>query len=69
MIRVFFLFNYFISGDMKYLQDLSISEIAIITGTSKNNVAVQEHRGLEKLKMLYNFKMKTKVLSKVPGKT
>lgn len=38
---------------MRYLQDLSIKEIAAITGQSRNTVAVQSHRGLEKLKKLY----------------
>ncbi len=40
---------------MRYVQDLSLKEIAILTGQSKNTVAVQAHRGLEKLKLLYNF--------------
>lgn len=39
---------------MKYVQDLSIKEISLITGQSKNTIAVQTHRGLEKLKALYN---------------
>ena len=38
---------------MRYLQDLSLKEISLITGQSKNAVAVQMHRGLEKLKLLY----------------
>ena len=38
---------------MKYVQDLSIKEIALLTGQSKNTVTVQAHRGLEKLKLLY----------------
>jgi RNA polymerase sigma factor (sigma-70 family) len=38
---------------MKYVQDLSIGEISLITGQTKNAVAVQTHRGLEKLKILY----------------
>lgn len=38
---------------MRYVQDLSLSEIASITGKSKNAMAVQAHRGLEKLKILY----------------
>lgn len=38
---------------MRYVQDLSIKEIALITGQTKNTVAVQTHRGLEKLKALY----------------
>jgi len=38
---------------MKYKQDLSLKEIALITGQSRNTVSVQAHRGLEKLKSLY----------------
>lgn len=39
---------------MRYIQDLSLKEISLITGQSKNSIAVQIHRGLEKLKLLYN---------------
>ena len=39
---------------MRYIQDLSLSEISLITGQSKNAIAVQIHRGIEKLKLLYN---------------
>lgn len=38
---------------MRYEQDLSLQEISLITGRSKNTLAVQVHRGLEKLKILY----------------
>lgn len=38
---------------MRYVQDLSLAEMSLITGQSKNTIAVQLHRGLEKLKMLY----------------
>ncbi len=38
---------------MRYVQDLSLTEMALITGKSKNTMAVQVHRGLEKLKVLY----------------
>ena len=38
---------------MRYVQDLSLSEMSLITGQSKNTMAVQVHRGLEKLKLLY----------------
>ncbi|PIR85569.1 hypothetical protein COU15_00535 [Candidatus Kaiserbacteria bacterium CG10_big_fil_rev_8_21_14_0_10_45_20] len=41
---------------MRYAQGLSIKEIALITGQSKNTVAVQAHRGLLKLKLLYKNK-------------
>jgi RNA polymerase sigma-70 factor (ECF subfamily) len=39
---------------MRYVQDLSLAEMSLITGQSKNTMAVQVHRGLEKLKILYN---------------
>ncbi len=38
---------------MRYVQDLSLKEMSLITGQSKNALAVQAHRGLEKLKLLY----------------
>jgi DNA-directed RNA polymerase specialized sigma24 family protein len=39
---------------MRYEQDLTLEEMALSTGQSKNTVAVQAHRGLEKLKLFYN---------------
>ena len=39
---------------MRYMQDLSIEEISKLTCQSKNSIAVQAHRGLEKLKLLYS---------------
>lgn len=39
---------------MKYIQDLSLLEMSLITGQTKNATAVKLHRGLEKLKILYN---------------
>lgn len=39
---------------MRYEQDLSIKEISLITGQTRNAVAVQAHRGLEKLRKLYS---------------
>lgn len=41
---------------MRYVQELSINEMSLITGQSKNAITVQAHRGLEKLKLLYKFK-------------
>jgi RNA polymerase sigma-70 factor (ECF subfamily) len=41
---------------MRYAQDLSLKEIALLTGQSKNTVAVQAHRGLLMLKELYKIK-------------
>ena len=38
---------------MKYMQDLTLKEISLITGKSKNTVSVQLHRGLIKLRLLY----------------
>jgi RNA polymerase sigma factor (sigma-70 family) len=39
---------------MKFVQLLTLKEISLITGQTKNAIAVQIHRGLEKLKLLYN---------------
>jgi RNA polymerase sigma-70 factor, ECF subfamily len=38
---------------LRHLQDLSLKEISAITGQTKNAIAVQLHRGLEKLKVIY----------------
>ena len=38
---------------MRYVQELSLKEMSLVTGQSKNAIAVQAHRGLEKLKLLY----------------
>lgn len=38
---------------MRYLKGLSLKEISTLTGQSENTVAVQVHRGIGKLKMLY----------------
>ncbi len=39
---------------MRYVQNLSLKEMSLITGQSKNAIAVQAHRGLVKLKLLYH---------------
>lgn len=39
---------------MRYVQELTLSEIALLTHQSKNTIAVQIHRGLKKLKKLHN---------------
>lgn len=41
--------------NMRYIQDLSLKEMSLITGQSRNAIAVQLCRGLEKLKLLYNL--------------
>lgn len=38
---------------LRYVDDLSLAEIAIETGLTKNSVAVKTHRGMEKLRLLY----------------
>ncbi|MEK7588363.1 MAG: RNA polymerase sigma factor [Patescibacteria group bacterium] len=38
---------------MKYIEDLSLEEMSILTKQSKNSLAVKLHRGLEKLKKVY----------------
>ena len=38
---------------LRFVEELSIKEIAKLIGKSSNSVAVQIHRGLEKLKKLY----------------
>lgn len=39
---------------MRFVEDLSLKEISLATGQTKNTITVQVHRGLEKLKLLYN---------------
>ena len=43
---------------MRYIQDLSLKEMSLITGKTKNALAVQVHRGIEKLRVLYQNKVK-----------
>ncbi len=38
---------------MRYVQDLSLEEISNLTGESRSTLAVQLHRGLDKLRTLY----------------
>ena len=38
---------------LRYVQDLTLLEISLITGMSKNTVAVRLHRGLKKLRVIY----------------
>ena len=39
---------------MRYVQDLSLAEMSLVTGQSKNALSVQLHRGTERLKVMYN---------------
>jgi len=39
---------------MKYVEELTIQEIASLTNESPNNISVRLHRGLEKARKLYN---------------
>lgn len=39
---------------MRYVEELSLKEIAEVTGERENTIAVHIHRGLEKLKDLYH---------------
>lgn len=47
---------------MRYVQTLTLKEIATLTGQSANTVAVQIHRGLTKLRSIYNTPEKTLLL-------
>jgi len=40
---------------MRYVQELSIKEMSLLTGQSKNAITVKTHRGLKKLKELYKL--------------
>lgn len=40
--------------DLRYIQDLSLEEMSSILNESKQTIAVQAHRGLEKIKVLYS---------------
>ncbi|MEK7602374.1 MAG: RNA polymerase sigma factor [Patescibacteria group bacterium] len=46
--------KYQIIMHMRYIQSLSLSEMSEVTGQTKNAMAVQVHRGMEKLKVLYH---------------
>ncbi len=39
--------------NMRYMNDLTIEEISLATGQSKNTIAVQAYRGRRKLRLLY----------------
>ena len=40
---------------MRYVQELSLEEMSLITGKSKNTMSVQVYRGLKLLKSLYKY--------------
>lgn len=44
---------------MRYVQELSLEEIAQITGDSENAISVRIHRGIHKLQELFNHTKKT----------
>lgn len=39
---------------MRYMEELSLEEISLVTGQSKKTIAVQLHRGLKKLRELFD---------------
>lgn len=43
---------------MRYVEDLSLDEISLITGKTKNTVSVNLNRGLEKLRDAYKERHK-----------
>lgn len=47
---------------MRYIQELSLKEIAELTEENENAIAVRIHRGLEKLRKLYNEKLLAETL-------
>lgn len=47
--------------NLRYVEDMSLSEIASQTGLTKNTVAVKTHRGMEKLRALYDNKFTTNI--------
>ena len=42
---------------LRYINDFSLAEIALETGLTKNLVAVKTHRGMEKLRTLYEQRL------------
>lgn len=42
---------------MRYMQDLSLKEMSLITGQSQNTIAVQSHRGMQKLRAIEQKQM------------
>ncbi len=38
---------------MRFTEEMTLQEISLVTGETRNTIAVQVHRGLERLKLLY----------------
>ena len=38
---------------MKFIQELTLKEIALLTGETRNTISVRTHRGIGKLRLLY----------------
>lgn len=39
---------------MRFTQNMTLEEISLVTGQTKNAIAVQVHRGIQKLRVLYD---------------
>ena len=48
---------------MRFIQDLSLKEMSLITGQTKNTIAVKVHRGLGKLRILYKSNRTSNTIS------
>ena len=47
---------------MRFVDSLSLAEMSVATGQTKNAMAVQVHRGLEKLKILHAHEQETSII-------
>ncbi len=54
---------------MRYVQDLSLEEMSLLTGQSKNTMAVQVHRAVEKLKELHEHAAIAQKIAQSPPPT
>jgi len=43
---------------MRYIQDLTLKEIALLTGQSENTISVRVHRGIRRLRVLYDARQR-----------
>jgi RNA polymerase sigma-70 factor (ECF subfamily) len=41
---------------MRFIDELSVKEISDVTGETENNISVRLHRGMEKLREIYEGK-------------